>query len=178
MTGLWLISYIALWILFLVVAVVLLSVLRNLGVIYESMVKTVKLSPPPTKLVAGEVLPELTLQTLAGDSTSLSEFPKKKTAFIIVSSHCSPCVSLLKRIAEDNTNPDPLDSTIRSRIIVSVGSIPESAELISRSRLPQDVPVLVDAENSLAKEWGITTTPTTIVVDDQFKVVRHIFGTG
>lgn len=37
MSGLWLVSYIALWLLFLVVAVALLSVLRNLGVIYESL---------------------------------------------------------------------------------------------------------------------------------------------
>lgn len=35
MTGIWLVSYIALWVLLLLIAIVLLSVLRNLGLIYE-----------------------------------------------------------------------------------------------------------------------------------------------
>ena len=35
MTGLWLVSYITLWLFFLLIAVVLLSILRNLGTIFE-----------------------------------------------------------------------------------------------------------------------------------------------
>lgn len=177
MTGLWLISYIALWILFLLVAIALISVLRNLGVIYESLgTVSPELRSAPTKLVTGDHLPDLTLYTLSGGEVSLSETHKGKTAFLIVSPRCSPCHSFLKDIAENGRNPDPLDPSVRHKVIVSIGNISEQTEVVSQIRLSQDLPFLVDTENLVAEKWGITTTPTTVIVDDQQKVVRHIFG--
>lgn len=177
MTGLWLVSYIALWILFLLVVVVLLSVLRNLGVIYESIsALTPRLHSAPTKLKAGEVLPPLTWQTLSGDEKSLSEFRGAKAAISVVSPTCGPCRDFLKNIVEDGHQPDPLDQSVRNRLIVSVGDIAMTRELITQIGLSRDVPVLVDAKNRVATEWGITSTPMTVIVDDQLRVVRQLFG--
>src|SRR5690349_8239311 len=102
MTGLWLISYIALWILFLVLAVVLLSVLRNLGALYETLAAFQNPPQEPIKLVPGDIVPDLALPALSGDRVPISAFRGQTTAFLIVSPGCSPCHSLLKDIAEND----------------------------------------------------------------------------
>jgi hypothetical protein len=176
MTGLWVISYIVLWILFLVVAIALLSILRNLGVIYESLVTTRATSVGNTKLVAGEALPNLTLQTLAGEPITLSKFESVKAAFSIVSPECVPCHRFLRAIATDRAVIDPLDSSVRQRIIISVGD-PLATEALARLvQLPHHLPVMVDIGHSIADMWGVTTTPTTVIVDENFRVVRHLAG--
>lgn len=176
MTGLWLVSYIALWLLFLIVAVVLLSVLRNLGVIYEAMAALPTAAANQTKLASGELLPELTLETLDGKVTHLSAFRGKKTAFTVISPQCSPCQSLLQDIAISDAILDPLNSPVRRRVVISVGNAVDAARLTEQVRLPAALPILVDAGNSIRDKWGLISTPTTVVVDEQLRVVRHMFG--
>lgn len=141
MSGLWLISYVALWVLFLIVAIVLLAVLHNLGVIHQSMVaarqSTIHLAnPAPTRLVAGEALPELTLGTLTGEPRALGDFQGAKTAFLVVSPNCSPCHTALKDIATGRRAPDPLDPTVRHVVAVSTGDYRATAELAERVAWP------------------------------------------
>jgi thiol-disulfide isomerase/thioredoxin len=179
MTGLWMFSYIVLWILFLVMAVILIGVLRNLGVIYESLANSRPSSTHqvPTKLVAGEPLPiAFALHGLGDAPVSLSDFRGAKTAFSIVSPSCGPCHTLLQAIARDEIKPDPQDVTVLKRVIVSVGDIADTMRLIKQADLRQEVPVLIDREGKVAEEWGITSTPTTVIVDAHLKVVRHITG--
>lgn len=177
MTGIWLISYIALWLLFLGVSIVLLSVLRNLGIIYESMSSSPTTRKQSTNLIAGQVLPELTLRTLAGYSKATAEFCGRKIAFIIISPTCSPCKDLLERIAQGNIQVDPLDSTLQDTVLVSVGDATMTANLVQQLGLSQKNLILLDTERLVLKIWGISATPTTVIVDAAGKVVRQIFGT-
>ncbi len=175
MTGLWLVSYIALWLLFLIVAVVLLGVLRNLGVMYQLVTPSpTATSAAPTNLVTGNVVPELVLQTLTGEPISVTNFQGKKTAFTIVSSHCGPCHELLKKIAKDDIAPDPFDPAVLQRIIVNVGTPQETNALFDQVQFRTDTPVLIDLENLVAQKWGITSTPTTVIVNDQLRDVRSV----
>src|SRR5947207_3672955 len=105
MTGVWLVSYIALWILFLVMATILLMMLRNPGIFFNSVVVSPqkhshKLS---SKVVPGKILPELTIQTLAGDHIQISTFHGMKTTFFVVSPHSPIAVNLLQEIYENGT---------------------------------------------------------------------------
>lgn len=176
MTGLWLFSYIVLWLLFLIDALVLLSVLRNLGVIYESLKNITQSPPPPTTLVAGGALPNITLHTLSGDPATVSAFSGTTTAFSIVSPHCPACLGLLKEIAEAEMGADKYHSTVPDRIVISIGSSHETAELLRQVQMPQKVPVLIDTENNVMNTWGITGTPITVVVNDQMKVTKQVIG--
>lgn len=84
MSGLWMISYIALWVLFLATALTLVSALRNMGVLYEAVTRLsqhTKWNQTSTNLTAGAELPEVTLQTLTGDDKPLSALEGIKTAF-------------------------------------------------------------------------------------------------
>jgi hypothetical protein len=176
MTGIWLISYVALWVLFLGVAVVLISVLRNLGIIYESIQQLPQLRTSPTKLETGQALPNIMLQTLSGEALSLAALQGSKTAVSIVSTQCGPCRDLLSTIALGTDQADPLDPTVRRRVVVSLSDMLTTAQLIDQVGLSTNVPVFVDPETNVTKEWGITTTPTTVIVDEQLKVVRQVFG--
>lgn len=174
MTGIWLISYIALWILFLMVVIVLLSVLRNLGVIYE-MVEKKRTEPIQTNLSIGALLPDITFHTLSGISRSTASFQGTKTAFSIVSPDCSACQSLLAELSKNNINPDPIDPTVQNSVIVSIGDVNSTVEITSKLSLDHSS-ILVDTEGEVAQEWGIRTTPTTVIVDDQLRVVRFVIG--
>jgi peroxiredoxin len=176
MTGLWLVSYIALWILFLILAVVLLSVLRNLGTLYESLAVAHPLEEQPIKLVAGEALPDLTMRTLSGERVPVSRFQGTKTAFFVVSPGCSSCTSLLKDIAENGADPYPHDGIVRQRVIVSNADTAETAALIDQTGLPDSVPLLIDPDGGTRREWGVAGTPTTVIVDEQLRFVRHEVG--
>ncbi len=183
MTGLWLISYIALWllflalwILFLIVAIVLLSVLHNLGVLYETVSGSSTWSPPATKLVAGQSLPELTLYTLSGNTVPLANFHGIKTAFSIISPHCPSCRSLLEALATGDTPPDRRNPSVHRRVVVSLGDATETAHLVQHMRLQEDLPILVDTDKEVAKKWGVALIPVTVIVDDHLTVVKQIIG--
>lgn len=177
MSGLWLVSYIALWALLLIVAVALFSVMRNLGVIYESLATGGQGVARPTKLVTGEALPDLTLQTLTGDTVDLAAFQGMKTAFSVVSPQCAPCLGFLHDIATGRAVVDPLDPSVRRRVVVSVGDIPATSAFAGRVPLPEGLPLLVDVSNGIADKWGVISTPTTVIVDEQLRVVRHLLST-
>jgi hypothetical protein len=175
MTGVWLISYIALWILFLVMSTVLLIMLRNPGVFFNFVAMSPQKDLMSSKIEPGMTLPKLMMQTLAGDMIDISTFRGMKTAFFIISPHCSVCINLLKEIAENGTEPNLVTPTVRRHVIVSLGDISDTDEIIRQVGLDQNVPVLVDVESNVLSEWGIKGTPTKIIVDDRFEVTNLIF---
>lgn len=176
MSGLWLVSYIALWILFLVLAVVLLSVLRNLGALYE----LVSAQRPPveehSRFAAGEAVPPLELPVLSGERRSTDTFQGATTAFLVVSPGCAPCQDLLRDLALHPSNPYPRDPSIRQHVIVSVADVAATVTLLDEIGLDGEFPVLIDTERQVRDRWGIDRTPTTLVVDGHAHFVRQNIG--
>jgi hypothetical protein len=93
-----------------------------------------------------------------------------------VSPQCSPCTSLLKDIAENGADPYPHDRSVRQRVIVSSADAAETAGLIDQAGLPDGVALLLDPDGSTRREWGISGTPTTVIVDEELRFVRHEVG--
>lgn len=173
MSGLFLISYIALWILVLLIAGLQLTILHNLGAIYQQFPK---LRPAPSKLKMEDNLPALNVQETGSDQMRMTtEFKGAKTAFSIVSPHCGPCIEYLRQVASDNADPDPLDPSVRDRVVIGIGEPDEIRRLIKRVQLPPEVPVFIDSTRQVINVWGITATPATVIVDDDHKVVRQVF---
>jgi hypothetical protein len=163
-TGLWLISYVALWVLFLVVAVLLISTLYHLGVIYSRIEHRV---PPPTKLVRGEILPDVALQAPDGHQIQASQFAGSKTAFVIISPGCSSCLMILEEIARgDNSMKLPVERTV----IVSLSDVPATLEMVRRAQLPPGHAILADTNNILKERWGIRATPVIVETDEELKI--------
>lgn len=181
MTGsIFIVSYIVLWVLWLIVTVILVSVLRNLGIVYRSLEA---LSPAanraPTALKAGDRLPDVTWRTLAGDPVTIGTLDSHRQAVALVSPSCEPCLAYLRDIAAATLDPDPLDRSVRLGVVVSLGDDAETKQFLHKvGELPADVRVVVDSSREVSSRWGITATPTTIIIDDDLRVVRHIFGDG
>jgi len=165
MTGLWLVSYIALWILFLIVSALLISILYHLGVIYNKIEKRFS-----TKLTPGKVLPEVALQTLNGKRLSVSQFFGSQTAFVIISPGCSGCLKVLRAIA---AGEQVVEASPMRTIVVSMRDIPATLEMARQVNLPEEYPILVDTENAIQKRWGVSATPVVVEVDNELKVSKQ-----
>ena len=133
MNGLWLASYILLWVLLIAVAVVLVSALRNLGVVYSMVSNTpafsASSSPPNqrSRLTKGDKLPDAKWVTAGGELLAASNFIGSKTAFAVVSPSCGPCTDFFRSSLHDG--PDPFDKSLSDFITISLGTAEKPAEL-------------------------------------------------
>jgi hypothetical protein len=176
MTGPWLASYIALWILFLALAAALVAVLHNLGVLYDAVDRAGMPGKRSSNLDAGQVLPEVTWRTLAGNPVKSSALKGTRQAIVIVSPTCAPCVEHVKEIAAGERDLDPLDATLQRHVVVCLSDADTAAGFLERVGIDGDVQVLFDRDHELTRRWGISATPTTVIVDDELRVVRQIYG--
>lgn len=180
MNGVWLISYITLWILFFVVALVLLTVLRNLGAIYEILSKAAPsgFQPAPTKLKEGEVLPDVQGDVLQGQSLTLSRKVSGNTAVIVISPGCGPCRHLLSEVVAGRHQLDPMNAQVKDWFIVSLGEWVETQQFLRELEIPASYndQVMIVSREKIMDLWGINTTPTTVIVDDHRRIVRQVFG--
>ncbi|MGH2867918.1 MAG: peroxiredoxin family protein [Solirubrobacteraceae bacterium] len=177
MTGLWLASYIALWVLLLAVTVTVISALRNLGVVYSMIIQSpgfARTSASRTNLNPGEELPEARLVTAAKEPRSVSSFRGSKTAFAVVSATCEACWLFLR--SADENGPDQLDPGLRNMVIISLSDPKATAKLMERAGFRRDALLLFDPDDQVRQKWGITTTPAMVVVDERLHVVRQVFG--
>ncbi|NOK57980.1 MAG: hypothetical protein GFH27_549287n284 [Chloroflexi bacterium AL-W] len=175
MEGIWLVSYVALWVLFLIVAFVLLSVLRNMGVLYESL-KNVSRFEKETDLEPKQQVPNVTLFDVSGREVPLTKFHGSEVAMPIVSPNCGPCRRLLQEIVNGTAQLDPLEEKAHDVVLISVGDVQQTVELTQDIGLNHGVPVLIDRNQEIAEHWGITSTPAIVIVDNDMKVVRQVFG--
>lgn len=172
MSGLWLVSYVGLWLLFLIVAVVLVSVLRNLG----DLAETLKNSNRPRDtitLVVGQTTPILVFQTLDGTTLSTSDLQGQPTTYAVVSPSCGPCQMLFETLmngAALAVFPDRV-----RRVIISTGSSAETWASLE-AKLPADVLVLLDTDNQAAESWGARSTPTFVSLDAEGRYQKHTVG--
>ena len=160
-----------------------MSVLRNIGVIYGSLAALGPQQRQLSALTTGQAVPDVAWQTLAGETRRVSTLRGVKRAITLVSPTCSSCVDYLRSVAEREHAPDPTDPTVTHRVIVSLGDLPGTLRLfesaaVAADSLPDDVTVLIDPERETAKAWGMAATPSTIILDEQMRVVRQFIGAG
>jgi hypothetical protein len=177
MTGPWLISYLAVWVLLLANGIVIVSLLRNLAELHAALAALLpkrSWQPFPSELKAGDHLPEVTWQTLSDRPTSVSQLKGVPQAFAVVSPDSALSATYLERLA-GGEDIDPQDSTLTNLVVVSLGDAVTTAELVSRIGLPETVTVLTDSGREVMRKWGISQTPVTVIVDADLQVVRQVF---
>lgn len=168
MTDIWLFSYIALWALVLLNSVLVVSSLRHIGIFYE---RERRRMGRISTLKNGERLPDLELSHVDGTTTQVSEFAGRATQLVVVTPHCSGCENLLTALAEQDEA-----SVAKHWVIVGIGEAAEVIDLVRRSGLTADVPVLIDGPGRVRAEWGVAGTPLTIEMDETFIVRRQTAG--
>jgi len=176
-TGPWLVSYIALWALLLLTGVVVLSLLRNLATVHASIADLMprpQWRPFPTGLKAGDRLPEVAWRSLDGASRSLDQLKGERTAYALVNPESELSAAFLKRIMEGQ-DLDPMDPTLKNWVMVSIGDLSGATELVRKAGVPRSVAIVVDPDREVVQKWGVTSTPVTVIVDEDLRVVRQDF---
>src|SRR5215210_2450716 len=94
MEGIWLISYIVLWVLVLALGLLVLLLYRQLGIMYLGSAEGVSRDglPPGTKA------PDFSLEDQVGNAHRLADYRGRPAVVLFGSPHCSPCRILLPQL--------------------------------------------------------------------------------
>jgi hypothetical protein len=177
-SGLWLVSYVALWVLVLLLGVSLIAVLYNLGAMYGHLRRDGNMQSLPSGLPGGVVLPEVAWRTLDGQERTPASYLGHKRAFVVLSPSCSGCQDYLRQMGRADFRPDPLDDSVTQAVVISLATATQTADMIKIFDLYPDenCEVLVDDAQEVVHHWGTEVLPTVIIVDEELRVVRQVFG--
>lgn len=174
MEGFWLVSHLAVWLLVLALAVVVVSLLRNVGVL-AAVVKQLQSGVQDTLLLeAGMPAPELPLTTLAGQATELSLYKGAPKALLFVSPGCGPCHDMLQALERGEPALPELPSGTTA-VLVSLGDATATQGLMAEVPFTAGPVLLVDP-TALQARWGVRSTPTIVLLDAEGRYLRHQIG--
>jgi hypothetical protein len=169
MNGLWLASYLFLWLLFVLLLLGLLATLRQIGILHQQAGLP---AMPKTKLVRGERVPDLALRRVDGARVRLSACVDGPALAVIVSPSCGGCIALLEQIARGG-----IAQEVAERIVlITVANSEDALGLLKKTGVFAKANALVDVDGAVRREWGIATTPTTVHIDEQFRTREQNVG--
>jgi methylamine dehydrogenase accessory protein MauD len=96
MEGIWLVSYIVLWVLVIVLFILVLLLYRQLGIMYLGSAEGVSRDGLPR----GKKAPDFNLTDQYGNAQRLGDYRGRPTVLLFGSPHCSPCRNLLPQLDE------------------------------------------------------------------------------
>ncbi|HET8580135.1 MAG TPA: thioredoxin-like domain-containing protein [Nitrospiraceae bacterium] len=158
MTGMWLASYVALWIVVAVLVMAVLVFARQIGLLHR------RLPPLGARMEnagpeIGTEPPPVTGLTTEGRPVRLGHVGGKRSLLVFVSPTCEVCRDLAPAVRS-------LERSERSRLdllLVSIrGNATENRSFIRQHKL-DDVPLIVSPE--LGDEYRIPSTPYAVLVD-------------
>jgi len=165
MTEVLIISNVLSWILILVLALTVLALARQIGVLHER-IKPVGALSFAKVIKAGEVAPAFTLPSLNGGSVSLGGTAARSTLLFFLSPSCPVCKTLL-----------PLLKSVQSAeqdwlqlVLASDGAEPEHLEFIRQQHL-ETLPYLLSREVGMAYQIG--KLPYAVLISEAGAVSAH-----
>ena len=179
MTGLWLISYIILWLLFVVVCLLMVGMLQQLGMLQRLIGPSVSASKEDAKAtvpependgpLAGSELPELEIETINGFGLLLLTKANKGRDLLLIfmSALCESCqfaVEPLNEFVDEGKHNVSIAIIMRSDL--------ETCQAFLRL-FPLRSPVICDLDRSITKSFNVHGTPFGLVYDANGKLVRR-----
>jgi methylamine dehydrogenase accessory protein MauD len=168
-TGLWLWSYLALWVLLGLVTLLLAAVIRQVGELHAYWVA----KDPEHGLPLGVPAPALDGTDLYGRSVALA--PAGKTLLFFVSRGCLACQTAMKLMGTIHRLPG-----IRLVLIVqnSENQTREFVEEYHRESEFPDALIVVDFEREIGDEYKATATPYAVLVEKERILAKGIVSEG
>lgn len=165
MSGVWLASYIVLWVLVLLLAFLLAGALRQLGLLQLRLGDDPGALITDTGLERGAPVPDFTaLDAESGQPVSLSDLPAVPRMLVFASPGCLSCRELMPGLNEVRKTRGEWDF-----LVVCRGDL-ESCRAFGRmNRL--EAPMLVDTTGQIEKDYLVTLTPFAYVIDHEGRVV-------
>jgi hypothetical protein len=175
----WTVMQVAIWVVAVTVGMAALCALRS-GYIAYRLIRVVvpEMRPPPSSLRAGDLLPDIRLESVTGASRSSSDLRGKRQAITVVNPECAAARTYLSGVPDGERQIDPMDPTVRTRVVVCVGALARAAEWFDMKDLQRTGSVYGDPDRAAIVRWGVNVTPLTIVVDEELRVVRHVLPQG
>ncbi len=166
MSGVWLASYVVLWLLVLVMGFLLAGALRQLGLIQ------LRLGDDPGALITdsglerGTLAPDFTaLDAGTGGSLTLSDLPARPRLLIFVSPSCLSCRELIPGLNEvQATRGREFDF-----LAVCRGDFESCRSFARMNRL--HAPMVVDTNGQIEKDFEVQLTPFAYLLDYEGRVV-------
>ena len=114
----------------------------------------------------GGPAPEFSLESLSGERYSLAAYGGRTVVINFWASWCPPCRAEMPELKTFHEEANPEDTVFLSVNLYSSEQKPEDLpEFISRYEL--SFPVLLDRNGHAAAAYGISSIPTTVVIDGE-----------
>jgi methylamine dehydrogenase accessory protein MauD len=165
MSGVWLASYIVLWLVVLALAFLLAGALRQLGLIQLRLGDDPGALITDTGLERGTVAPDFTaLDSESGELVTLSELAPVPRMIVFASPGCLSCRELIPGLNEVRKTRQDHDF-----LVVCRGDV-ESCQAFGRmNRL--EAPMVVDTNGQIEKDYVVSLTPFAYLLDHERNVV-------
>ncbi len=160
-------SYAVLWLLVLLIGIIQLALLRHFGLL-ATRLQPILGTRSPSDPAVGDVLAELTLADDARNGVTVP--PAGEEAWVlVVDQSCKACEPLL---AEVGRSLSRVAFQTAIPIVLASGLEPDgAAELRQRYAIGSQALVVSDPDHEARRRWGVTKTPTVLVVSQNRKVV-------
>jgi thiol-disulfide isomerase/thioredoxin len=116
--------------------------------------------------------PALVLRTPSGETVDLAALRGKVVLVNFWATWCAPCVEEMPALARLRARLAPRGFEV---LAVNQGEMPASVTaFVERTGL--DLPVLLDREKAVARDWKVRALPTTFVVDGKGRIRLYAEG--
>jgi len=168
MSGLWLISYVALWILVVLLTVIVLGLVRQLGVIYVRLGPEENLLSTREGLDTGTMAPDFrTADVMHDREIKLADLKGRSSIFVFISPDCQPCRELMPHLASFHKSRNGKVNLV----LFSQSDRQASLELAKVHKL--SIPVISDPEGGFLKIYQVRATPFAYRLDADSVVQRR-----
>lgn len=177
MTGLWLATYIALWLLVIGEGLLLVGALRQLGLIQRAsqQLPSVSSNSPESEVrplefdgpSIGASLPSMVLETLTGtEPVRLSPASGVAMLLVFMSPMCEGC----QHAAEPLNRVTQRRSSDLQAVVIMRGDLPACQAFLNV--FPIDVPVVCDSDRSITMGFDVHRNPFGLLYDESGALVR------
>jgi methylamine dehydrogenase accessory protein MauD len=158
MEGVWLVSYIVLWILVLAMGVLILLLYRQLGIMYLGSAEGVSRDG----LAKGTQAPDFSVTDQYGHLQRLINYRGRPTLLLFGSPHCSPCRTLLPQLHDwAAAHPDV------GVLWLNAASPEESLKFVSDTGATIPVaPYPPEGNSNLLDTYRVRVTPFSFLLDE------------
>ncbi|CAM5190662.1 Peroxiredoxin OS=Ureibacillus acetophenoni OX=614649 GN=SAMN05877842_101216 PE=4 SV=1 [Ureibacillus acetophenoni] len=142
----------------------------------------VNLEKVETGIKKGQLAPDFTLQTLTGESLTLSDLKGKKVLLNFWASWCPPCKKEMPDLQdyyenyakEENVEIVAVNLTHTEKSLTTNEAVEAVRLFVDSYDLTFPIPLM--EEDSISKTYQILTIPSTFMIDTEGKIQRQIIG--
>ncbi len=161
LNALWLVSYVAIWVVVLSLGFLLLGTLRAVGLLrwrLEQLELTIPSRLGRNGLKVGKKAPDFTLPSTTGAEVALHDFAGRKVLLVFTQSGCGPCQQIMPEL-------NRLGGGDLQILVLNKGDAEAARHLVPEAQ--ERFPVLVQDGLDLSRKYEAFATPFAFLIDEK-----------